>query len=862
MTDKKEKLINPEFQTPMMQQYMELKKQYPDCILFFRLGDFYELFLEDAKIGSQILGITLTRRSRGKDGAIPMCGVPYHAVDMYLPKLVEAGHRVAIAEQVTSPKDTPYLVERKVVRIVTAGTQIEGRAVNEREFAYVAVVICVKKKCVIGYADLATGQFFLRPCSEESMLDELHQIHPKEVLISPKEYNAPEKLKKFITLTESNIATFPEWNRWADQASILLRQHLTVHSLRAYELDEPLSQQAASVLLGYLRYTQRGDLPHLHSIQVIHDKPYLHMDSSTIESLELFVSTMDKSAEGSLLQTIDHTLTAMGARLLKQWLALPLAELVPINNRQNQVEWFTRHRKSLQQVREVLSEITDIERQVSKLAVGLGTARDLIGLQQNLMKSEQCLNLLKKVEVFAEVDSVIGSAIPVIQHIQDWIMEDPPGITKSGGMIKSGRHSELDALREVHEGVSSWITTFEQQEREKTKIPSLKVGFNSVFGFYIEISKAQQNLVREEFQYQRKQTLVNAERYITYDLKIQEQKVLSAKERIDALEFDLFTQVAREVIQQSETIQKVAQVIAHLDCLSAFALLSIEHNYVRPTMTTKRILSIKHGRHPVVESMLGSDFVPNSTDMTDQERFFLLTGPNMAGKSTYIRQVALIVLLAHIGSFVPAESAVIPITDRIFSRIGASDALHKGLSTFMVEMTETAKILRQVTPRSLIIFDEIGRGTGMADGLSLAQAIAEYVVSSPEQPFVFFATHYHELAQLAHHIPQISNYTFLAKLHRGRLIFLYTLEKGQTDHSFGVEVAEQAGLPASVVTRARLLRKKLATLPNSVYVKEPSPEYEAESLRTQLDSLELVKISPKKALDLLYEWQSQIKEEE
>ncbi len=888
--DKKEVFLpadqsRPEFQTPMMQQYIELKKQYPDCILFFRLGDFYELFLDDAKLGSHILGITLTRRSRGKDGAIPMCGVPYHAVDTYLPKLVQAGYRVAIAEQVTPPKDppshkategqgppssrqvgitkgqsTPHLVERKVVRIVTAGTMIEGKVVNERESSYVAIVVHQRKNCVIGYADLATGQFFLKPCSDENLIDELSAIRPKEILLSPQEYNSPEKLGRFSSHLFSNISTFPEWDRWSQHAEKFLRQHLSVQSLRGYDLEDPLLQQAASVLLGYLMYTQRGDIPHLQSVQVITDTQYLHIDAITSDSLELFTSTMDKSYQGSLLSIIDKTLTPLGARLLKEWLARPLAFVSPIRDRLDQVEWCVTHPSQLKELRKLLEEITDIERQVSKLAVGLGTARDLVGLKENLLKAELCLTVIKDVPFFSSLTALSGSTQSLQEYISEWIIDDPPGITKIGGMIKLGKHVELDALREVHDGVSSWLTIFEKSERERTGISNLKVGFNSVFGFYIEISKAQSGFVKEEFKYQRKQTLVNAERYITYELKIKEEKILSAKERIDALELELFEQVTAEIVKKSSVIQNMAKAIAQIDCISSFAQVSLEQKYVRPTMTSERILTIEQGRHPVVAQVIGSDFVPNSTHMSDKERFFLLTGPNMAGKSTYIRQVALIVLLAHMGCFVPAESAVIPLTDRIFSRIGASDALHKGLSTFMVEMTETAKILHQVTARSLIIFDEIGRGTGMGDGMSLAQAIAEYSVQIPEHPFVFFATHYHELAELSGHIPEIVNCVFLVKLHRGKLIFLHTLEKGSSQQSFGIEVAEQAGLPPVVLTRARKLRKDFARF-TPTKVGELEVSYTTDTVSDSLKKMELVELSPKAALDLLYKWQEQIKEE-
>lgn len=850
---------SPEFQTPMMKQYLEIKAEYPDCLLFFRLGDFYELFLEDAQIGAHVLGITLTRRSRGKDGAIPMCGVPYHAVDMYIPRLVEAGHKIAIAEQITNPKDTPNLVVRKVIRVITAGTILDGRSVNEKESSFVCAALVNKKEVFLGFADLAAGQFLVTSTSIDQVTDILHQYSPKEIILSPEQYNSPKTLGIFSQAQHTNISPFLEWEIWSQRAPAALQDHFQVSTLLGFGLQNKDEIKVAGILLGYLNYTQQGNVSHIKTIERIQDSKYLILDATTIESLELFRSTMDKTAEGSLFSIIDSTLTVMGTRLLKSWLMHPLAELNSIRERQNDIEQFVKQPLLLTEVRKILNEIVDIERLIAKLSVGIGNARDLVGLKKALQLSEQLIDMLDQLKwESVDLNDALGSTTPVSELIQYWVLDDPKGITKEGGIIRPEADHKLQELKNIFEHTTGWLSEFEHMERERTGIPTLKVGENSVFGFYIEISKAHAMSITEEHGYERKQTLVNAERYITRELKEKEQIAMSAREQIQEREFELFQQVVKDILKDVTIIQRIAQIVAQFDCLASLAHVALTKQYVRPTLTSDKVLSIKNGSHPVVEAFLGNTFVPNSTDLTEKHRFLLLTGPNMAGKSTYIRQTALIVLLAHLGSFVPADHAIIPLCDRIFSRIGASDALHKGLSTFMVEMTETARILHNLTDKSLVIFDEIGRGTGTTDGMSIAQAIAEYVATLPTHPFIFFATHYHELADLSARFPTIINASMAVTLHKGNVVFLRTLQKGSTDESYGIEVARQAGIPSVVTQRADQIKRELKAL-SLTKVNNNTPQQNHSEILQELTTVSLEDLTPKQAWKKLEELQEKLR---
>lgn len=859
MVSKPKTSNDQDFQTPMMVQYLEIKAQYPDCILFFRLGDFYELFLEDAQIGSHVLGITLTRRARGKDGTIPMCGVPYHAVEMYIPRLVEAGYKIAIAEQITNPKDTPNLVIRKVIRVITAGTQLDGRTINEKESSFVCAVSFHKKVAVLGFADIATGQFLITSSPNDQLVDTIHQYNPKEIILSPAQYNDPQLLGLFSQMSHLNIAPFLEWSTWDKRADQALKDHFQVSSLLGFGLESKDEIEIAGVLLGYLTYTQQGNVSHIKSVQRVEDTHFLRLDATTIESLELFRSSMDKSSEGSLFSVIDKTLTPMGTRLLKEWLIHPLAELTPIHQRHEDLQFFFQHSPLLKEIRTRLNEIVDIERLLAKLSVGIGNARDLVSLKNALQLCEKVFELIDTYRWQSfELGGLLGSTLPTSGTITQWILDDPRGITKEGGMIRPEADQQLAELKRIFTDTTGWLAEFEIAERERTGIPTLKVGENSVFGFYIEVSKAHALSIREEHGYERKQTLVNAERYITAELKEKERIALTARESMHERELELFEAVVKKIMDDVTHLQRVAHVIAQIDCVTSLAQLALEKKYVQPTMTSDKVLSIVNGRHPVVEEFLGNTFVPNSTDLTEQHRFLLLTGPNMAGKSTYIRQVALIVLLAHMGSFVPADHAIIPLSDRVFSRIGASDALHKGLSTFMVEMTETARIIRNLTDRSLVIFDEIGRGTGTMDGMSIAQAIAEYVATLPTHPFIFFATHYHELAELSAKYPAIKNASMAVSMHKGQVVFLRTLQEGSTDESYGIEVAKQAGIPDVVTRRADQIKREMKL----VALKKPDAQIvriESEEIASELLILSLDDLTPKQAWKKLEEMQQKLK---
>lgn len=857
-----------EFKTPMMKQYLELKAEYPDCILFYRLGDFYELFLDDAELGAQILGITLTRRSRGKDGRIPMCGVPYHAVDLYLPKLVNAGHKVAIAEQITSPKDTPNLVIRKVVRIVTAGTMIDGRTVDERESSHVCAIEISGQKVWLALADLATGNFLVKEASIEKLGETIHQFLPKEIILSPTTYNNAKQLSLVTAatpLSSTNIAPFLDWELWQQNATNHLKQHFQVSSLRAFDLKTDSEIGIASVLLGYLSYTQQGRIGHIKSINKIYDQQYLALDATTIDSLELFTSTMDRTTEGSLFKIINQTQTAMGNRMLKDWTTRPLAQLQPIQDRHHDVDLFVQNPGLTQKLRDLLQQVVDIERLMARLAVGIGNARDLVALKTSLQICEQVVTAAQAENLQTlDLEKVAGITKNLTTDIDRIILDDPKGITREGGMIKPGVDEQLDELQQTFADTTSWLTKFEQQERARTGISTLKVAENSVFGFYIEVSKAHTHTIKDEYGYERKQTLVNAERYITHELKQKEQIALTAREAIFAREFDIFSQLVDQLVQESETIYDMSRVIAQLDCLTGLAQLALENNYVKPTMTSDKVLAIKNGRHPVVENFLGTDFVPNSTDMTVSDRCMLLTGPNMAGKSTYIRQVALIVIMAHLGSFVPADHGIIPLCDRVFSRIGASDALHKGLSTFMVEMTETARILHHLTDKSLVIFDEVGRGTSTTDGMSLAQAIAEHVATLPTQPFIFFATHYHELARLADSYSTVKNYSMAVKIHKGKMIFLRTIQPGSSDESYGIEVAKQAGIPVSIIRRAEEvkteLEKNIRAEKLSTEQIDDNPTEKYRQVLDELIKLDIDDLSPKQAWEKITKLQFKLQD--
>lgn len=809
------------FATPMMKQYMEVKKQYPDCLLFYRMGDFYELFMDDAHVGARVLNITLTGKANGKGGRIPMAGVPYHAVDAYLAKLVKAGYKVAICEQL-SPPNKRGLVERDVVRIVTPGTVLDEKALDKKENNYIVALQIGKESVAFTVADVSTGYFSTTQISTENrdqtIKNELARLHPAECILPESLYNDAELLHILKSEKDMNIFPFLGWDTHASDATSVLHDHFGVKTLAGFGLHEQrLAQQTAAALLGYLKQTQKGPVNHIKKIATYAAHDHLVIDRSTMINLELFTTIREHDAKGTLLSVLDHTVTAMGGRLLKQWIRKPLVSQTEIASRHDAVDELLQKQSTRNSLREKIKEVSDIERLLSRLSVGLGNARDLVNLKNSLQSAVEIKDVLTRFEspllkTLAEQieTSDTHSLQSVITYIKKNIVAEPPISIREGGMIANGIDSELDKLRGIVGGSRDWILDLEKQEKERTGISSLKVRFNQVFGFYIEVSKS--NLSSVPPTYMRKQTLVNAERFITPELKEQEEIILSAEQHIHDIEYKHFQKVLAHVLDHVGIIQDAAQSIAAFDCLLTFAHIAEKRNYTRPALTHSGAINIVCGRHPVVETLLeDSQFVPNNVLLDNEnQQLLLITGPNMAGKSVFIRQVALIVLMAQMGCFVPAEKAEISLVDQIFVRSGASDVITSGLSTFMVEMVETAHILHHATERSLIIMDEIGRGTSTYDGISIAWAVAEYLVAQKKNPKTLFATHYHELQVLEEKYPkQIKNYHMAVANDKGEPIFLHTIQKGGASHSFGVAVAKLAGIPKEVITRANALLEEL-----------------------------------------------------
>lgn len=827
------KIDGSQFKTPMMIQYLEIKKQYSDCILFFRLGDFYEMFLDDAKIGSEVLDITLTARSRGKDGEVPMCGVPFHAVDSYLAKLVSAGFKVAICDQVSLP-DGKGLVKREVIRVVTPGTNLNNRGLEKKKNNYILAVDYINSTLVVVICDLGTGEIsFIEEekvdlVKAKQVIDDLFsKIKPVEGIVRDDFYFDKEKMSLFANYPDFFVYSFEDWNRYIKNYKNNLQEIFKVKSLKSLSLENRvIASQVCNVLLGYLRYTQKVDLKHLQPIIQFSDGQYLEMDRSTINNLEL-LQTLSGNKKNSLLDLIDFTSTAMGGRLLNKWLVKPLFDKNKIDQRLNTVEELIISRELREELLSSLRKITDIERTVSRLSLNFGTPRDLISLKDSLKESLLVEQTLKSTK--GELSKLIQKEKQiekVIKLIESRIDENPPVNPKNGGFIKFAIDQKLDDLRAVTLKSRDWMDQFETKEREKTGIGSLKVKYNKVFGFYIEISRANLHLAPET--YERKQTLVNAERYITKELKHHEQIVLEAEEQIFEIEYRMFLKTVTKLLTYVSQIQIRAGQIAKLDCLVSFSLVSLEYSFIKPIITLDNLIDIKGGRHPVIEKIIEKhNFVPNDTYLDQkQQQLIIITGPNMAGKSVLMRQTALIVLLAHLGSFVPAREAKIGLTDKIFVRSGASDAITEGLSTFMVEMIETTRILNNATDKSLVIMDEIGRGTSTYDGISIAWSVAERLVSnSPRTPKTLFATHYHELQDLENKFPEkISNFFMSIKNHNNAPIFLYLFSKGVASSSFGIQVAKLAGIPDSVIKRAKTLMKEFDKLAPDVEVNKQSSD--------------------------------------
>ncbi len=826
--------------TPLMRQYLDIKAKHQDEILFFRMGDFYELFFEDAKIASEVLGLTLTSRSHGKSAEVPLAGFPYHALDTYLSKMVKAGYRVAICEQVEDPKQAKTIVKRAITEIVTPGTALADELLDSRSNNYLVAVYFDKEVAGVATVDISTGEFRVIEVERARLVDYLALIQPAEILI------ADEQEQFFrdsgFPLRDVLLTRREAWTFSYDYAYEKLTQHFKTLTLKGFGCEDLRAGiSAAGACLNYLKENQQSELEHITALSRDHEDQYVGIDASTQRNLEI-MRTLRGEKKGSLIAVIDKTVTPMGARLLSRWVTRPLRALDKIRLRHDAVDELHRDGRRLDAIREGLKNIGDLERLITKVITQRANARDLLALADSLAAIAPIKENLQDCESkrLQDVCAQLDPMAEIVDEIRDALVENPPLSVTDGGVIRDGYHAELDKLREIAFSGKDWILKLQTSEREKTGIPSLKVSYNRVFGYYIEVTKP--NLSRVPEHYIRKQTLVNAERFITPELKEYEEQVLQAEEKIVAIEYDLFLQLRNRVASHAQKVQINAHQIAVLDCLSNFAALAVENKYVRPAMHDKDSIFITEGRHPVVEKILpfGENFVPNDTriDCT-QAQIQIITGPNMAGKSTYLRQVALIVLLAQIGSFIPAKSAEIGVVDKIFTRVGASDNLAAGESTFLVEMSETANILNNVTPKSLVILDEIGRGTSTFDGLSIAWAVVEYLHQNEKVAAkTLFATHYHELTELEMILPRVKNFSVAVKEWGDQIVFLRRIIEGGSDHSYGIQVAKLAGLPAAVIRRAKEVLLNLeqnALTPNHTPRLAARPNQKAPAPRNQLD---------------------------
>ena len=859
--------------TPMMEQYLAIKARHQDAVLFFRMGDFYEMFFDDAKIAAEVLGLTLTSRAHGKAADVPLAGFPHHSLETYLAKMVKAGYRVAICEQLEDPKLAKGVVKRDVTEIVTPGTVLTENLLESKRNNYLACVYLQNETAGLAFLDLSTGEFQVGEVALDQFAEEVLRNEPSELLVSEEQADhvlaqlgAPEGL--FVTRRE-------QWVFSRDFGYETLTQHFGTRSLKGFGCDDlDAGICAAGAALSYFKEMQKGQLTHFNRLQRYTGTDFLSLDGDTRRNLELLRSLRSGTAQGTLISVLDRTRTPMGGRKLVQWLLKPLLEPEAIHKRLDAVEELHRTHATVENLRETLGQIGDLERYISRVTTQRATARDLNALKDSLKRIPEIKEQLQPFEAQAlvEIREGLQELTPLVQEIEKALVDDPPLSVTEGGLIRRGYHRELDDLRDIAYSGKDWIARLQQEERDKTGIPSLKVSYNKVFGYYIEVTRP--NLAKVPEHYIRKQTLVNAERYITPELKAYEEKVLEAEEKIVTLEYELFDGLRKQTAEHAQAIQENAALLSTLDCLVNFAHLARENNYTRPEINGGAAIVIKDGRHPVVEKLLpyGESFVANDTHLDNEDaQLIILTGPNMAGKSTYLRQVGLIVIMAQMGCFVPAAKAEIGVVDKIFTRVGASDNLAGGESTFLVEMNETANILNNATPRSLILLDEIGRGTSTFDGLSIAWAVAEYLHNSPQVAAkTIFATHYHELTELALLLPRVKNYNVAVKEWADEIVFLRKIVEGGCDHSYGIQVAKLAGLPRAVIERARqilsnLEREELTPnhLPKLAVGQNGATQASArqidlfeeqeQKLRAELEKLNLDQMTPLEALNKLFE---------
>ncbi len=876
--------------TPMMQQYMAIKEQYKDCILFYRLGDFYEMFYDDALTASRELEITLTGKNCGQEERAPMCGVPYHAVDVYLNKLVAKGYKIAICEQAEDPKQAKGIVKREVIRIVTPGTNLSQQALDEGRNNYLMCLVYDNNQFGLAITDISTGDFYTTEVATlKELYDEIHRFSPSEIICNDSFYMSGASLDDFKDRLHVSVSTLDTW--YMDEAVSVqkIKEHFKVASLDGLGLtDFPSGTLAVGALLLYLYETQKNTLDNLTKITPYRSGGYMIIDSATNRNLELIETLREKQKKGSLLWVLDKTKTAMGARLMRNWIEQPLIEKKKITARQDAVEELYNDMITREEIREYLNAVYDLERLVTRISYRTANPRDLIAFKTSLgmiPPVKQLLSQAKSAEL-KEIDERMDCLEDIYDLIEKSIQDEPPIMIREGGMIKEGYNEDVDKFRLSRTEGKTWLAELEAREKEKTGIKNLRVRYNKVFGYYLEVTNSYKELVPEDWT--RKQTLANAERYITPELKELEDMILGAEDKLAALEYDLYCEVRDSIGEQVVRIQETAKAIAYLDVLASLACVAQSNDYVRPSINTKGVIDIQGGRHPVVEKMNNNQmFIDNDTYLDNKNhRISIITGPNMAGKSTYMRQSALIVLMAQIGSFVPAKSANIGIVDRIFTRVGASDDLASGQSTFMVEMTEVANILRNATSRSLLILDEIGRGTSTFDGLSIAWAVVEHI-SNPKLlgAKTLFATHYHELTELEGKLDSVNNYCIAVREQGDDIIFLRKIIRGGADKSYGIQVARLAGVPDSVIDRAKEIASWLeetdvtdkaknlqvrTSAKKKEVVREAVPAEKQMSLfdiypadhpvLKELAGLDVSNMTPIQALNTLYELQKRLKE--
>lgn len=876
--------------SPMMTHYLETKKEYPDCLLFYRLGDFYEMFFEDAVTVSRELEITLTGKECGLEERAPMCGVPHHAVETYLNRLVQKGFKVAIAEQMEDPKLTKGLVKREVIRVVTPGTITSAQALDETKNNYLMGIVYVGETFGISVADITTGEFLLTEVeSERELTDEINKFNPSEIICNEAFYVSGVDIEEIKNRYHAVVSSLDNHFFSDEVCRKILKEHYKVGALSGLGLEDyDTGVIAAGAVMQYMYETQKNSLSHITTITPYSTGQFMIIDTSTRRNLELLETLREKQKRGSLLWVLDRTKTAMGARMLRTYIEQPLIHKSEIIKRQNAIEELNMNYISREEICEYLNPIYDLERLIGRISYKTANPRDLISFKNSLEMLPFIRNILDEFnsELLTELHGELDPLEDVKELIDKAIIDDPPITVREGGIVKEGFHEETDKYRHAKTEGKTWLAELETKEKEKTGIKNLKVKYNKVFGYYFEVTNSFKDLVPDYFI--RKQTLANAERYTTDELKELEDVILGAEDKLYSLEYQLFTEVRDSIADQVLRIQKTARAVAGIDVITSLSSVATRNNYVKPCINEKGLIDIKNGRHPVVEKMMRDDlFVSNDTYLDNSKnRLSIITGPNMAGKSTYMRQTALIVLMAQIGSFVPAEEANIGICDRIFTRVGASDDLASGQSTFMVEMTEVANILRNATKNSLIVLDEIGRGTSTFDGLSIAWAVVEHISNSKVLGAkTLFATHYHELTELEGTISGVNNYCIAVKEQGDDIVFLRKIIKGGADKSYGIQVAKLAGVPDTVISRAKELLSELSEADITVKAKEiaeinsnitqrkavPKPDevdlqqmslfdtVKDNDIIKELGDLELGNMTPIDALNILYRLQTKLK---